>query len=163
MSLFTKCLRPSMPAARRSIVRFNSTSTPAKIREIVEASTNDKELVSGAPAELSYSDKRVARIYKEAKYATQSSSRNSKFWKVEFDIVARGNRWENDLIGYQGTSDYLQCTRLNFDTKDDAVRFAEGQGWNYYVQEPKERKFKPKQYASNFVHINGPLKLIRTK
>ncbi|QPG76029.1 hypothetical protein FOA43_003415 [Brettanomyces nanus] len=166
--MFLRALRPSMQKAAAKnfevTLRSNSSaSTPVKIREIVDATTTSKEIVSGAPSELAASDNRVVRIYKEAQYATQSSARNSFFWKLEFDILPKGNRWENDLIGYQGTTDYVQATRLDFITKEDAVRFAEGQGWDYYVQHPKEKKFKVKQYANNFVHCKGPLKIIRTK
>lgn len=145
-------------------VRLNSsTSTPAKVNAITSATTTNKELCSGAPSELANEANRVVRIYKEAKYATQSAHGNGKYWRLEFDILSKGNRWENDLMGFQSSSDYMHASRLNFDTKEAAVRFADGQGWDYYVQEPKERKIKPKQYAANFVHSYGPLKFIRTK
>ena len=52
---------------------------------------------------------------------------------------------------------------MKFDTKDAAIRFAEGQGWSFYVQEPKKRHFRKKEYAMNFAHSSGPLKHIRTK
>lgn len=174
--MLSRVVRPSfrsiarLPLATKSFACFNSTSsgsdTPAKIakiKEIVNNTVKDKDLVSGAPAELAYSDKRVVHIYKEAKYATQSSERNTKYWRIEFDIQPKGNRFVNDLIGFQGSTDYMQAVTLDFNTKEDAVRFAEGQGWDYYVQEPKKRKFKVKQYAFNFLHSKGPLKIIRTK
>ncbi|KAM9889263.1 hypothetical protein OXX79_012268 [Metschnikowia pulcherrima] len=52
---------------------------------------------------------------------------------------------------------------MKFDTKESAIRFAEGQGWSFYVQEPKVRHFRKKEYAMNFAHSSGPLKHIRTK
>lgn len=39
---------------------------------------------------------------------------------------------------------------MAFATKEDAIHFAEKQGWAYYVQEPHNRQFKPKAYATNF-------------
>ena len=57
----------------------------------------------------------------------------------------------------------MQGTHMNFETKDDAIRFAENQGYEYFVQEPNERRRLPKAYASQFVHIPGKLKEVRTK
>lgn len=57
----------------------------------------------------------------------------------------------------------MQATHLNFKEKGDAIRFAEKQGYEYYVQEPNERRFLPKAYASQFQHQAKPLKNIRTK
>lgn len=33
-------------------------------------------------------------------------------------------------------ADYMQGTRLSFKSKDDAIHFAEKQGWDYYVYAP---------------------------
>lgn len=52
---------------------------------------------------------------------------------------------------------------MNFKSKEDAIHFAQKQGYEYFVQEPKERNFTPKAYASNFTHTFKPLKHIRTK
>lgn len=117
--------------------------------------------MSGAPSDLV--TKRVVRIYKEAKPATQSSHHNGDHWKLDWDVLGSGNRWENDLIGYQGTADYMQGTIMKFDNKEAAIKFAQGQGWDHYVQEPKKKHFRKKEYAANFYHVAGPLKHIRTK
>ncbi|AOA62732.1 Subunit of mitochondrial NADH:ubiquinone oxidoreductase (complex I) [Komagataella phaffii CBS 7435] len=136
----------------------NTNITPA----INEGHTDlAKELVSGAPKELI--TERVARIYQEAKAATQSGQHNTETWKIDWDILNKGNRWENDLMGYQSSSDYMQGTILKFDTREGAIRFAKGQGWDYYIQEPKVRRFVKKDYSANFYHSKGPLKHIRTK
>lgn len=57
----------------------------------------------------------------------------------------------------------MQGTHVNFRTKDEAIRFAQKQGYEYFVQEPNERRFVPKSYANNFVHSPGKLKNIKTK
>lgn len=119
------------------------------------------EIISGAPAELSTS--RVVRIYRQSQPATQSSNHNGTFWLLDWDVSGKGYRWENDLMGYQGSSDYMQGTIMKFDTKEAAIRFAKGQGWDHYIQEPKNRHFRKKEYATNFYHSEGPLKHIRTK
>lgn len=142
--------------------QFSITSTLRQQPAVYdEAQYKLKEIVSGAPKELT--TERVVRIFQEAKPATQSGHNNGKFWKLDWDVLGKGNRWENDLMGYQGSSDYMQGTIMKFDTKDSAIRFAEGQGWSYYLQEPKKRHFRKKEYAMNFDHSTGPLKHIRTK
>ena len=57
----------------------------------------------------------------------------------------------------------MQGVRMKFNSKDDAIRFAEKQGYEYFVQEPNERKFVPKAYATQFMHSPKKLKAIRTK
>ena len=66
-------------------------------------------------------------------------------------------------MGWQSSADFMQGERVEFKTKSDAIRFAEKQGYEYFVQEPNERKFVPKAYANNFVHVPGKLKIVRTK
>lgn len=105
----------------------------------------------------------VNRIYKPSKPATQSGSWHSHHWRMDWDVLQKGYRWENPLIGWQSSADGMQGTHLKFKTKEDAIHFAEKQGYEYYVQEPNVRAFKPKSYASNFLHEPNKLKYIKTK
>jgi len=66
-------------------------------------------------------------------------------------------------MGWQSSADFMQGTHLNFKTKEEAIRFANKQGYEYFVQEPNERKFAPKAYADQFVWSGKPLKQVRTK
>lgn len=66
-------------------------------------------------------------------------------------------------MGWQSSADYMQGTHLNFKSKEDAIRFAQKQGYEYFVQEPQERKFKPKSYANNYLHQPKKLKVVHTK
>jgi NADH dehydrogenase (ubiquinone) Fe-S protein 4 len=66
-------------------------------------------------------------------------------------------------MGWQSSGDFMQGTHLTFETKDDAVAFAERQGYEYFVQEPNARKFTPKAYANNFLYSADKLKIMRTK
>lgn len=133
---------------------------PQQVETVPEHAQVPKEIVSGAPQGLT---SRVVRIYRESKPATQSSHHNGDHWKLDWDVLGKGNRWENDLMGYQGSADYMQGTIMKFDTKEAAINFAQGQGWDHYVQEPKKKHFRKKEYATNFIHSPGPLKHIRTK
>ncbi|CAF9910131.1 MAG: hypothetical protein GOMPHAMPRED_006966 [Gomphillus americanus] len=117
-------------------------------------------VLSGAPIDL---QARTARIYRPAKTATQSGDWTGHHWRMDWDVLSKGHRWENPLMGWQSSADYMQGTHLNFKTKEDAINFAQKQGYEYFVQEPNVRKFVPKAYANNFTHIPGKLKIIRTK
>ena len=66
-------------------------------------------------------------------------------------------------MGWQSSADFMQGTRLDFKNKEDAIRFANKQGYEYFVQEPNERRIIPKAYADQFTFIAKPLKQIRTK
>jgi len=66
-------------------------------------------------------------------------------------------------MGWQSTADFMQGTRLNFKTKEDAIHFAEKQGYEFFVQEPNERRIIPKAYANQFLHSPKKLKMVRTK
>ena len=66
-------------------------------------------------------------------------------------------------MGWQSSADFMQGTHINFKSREDAIRFANKQGYEYFVQEPNERRIIPKAYADQFSHIAKPLKQIRTK
>ena len=57
----------------------------------------------------------------------------------------------------------MQGTHLNFKSKEDAIMFARKQGYEFFVQEPNERRIVPKAYANNFMHSPKALRHIRTK
>ncbi|KAK9455678.1 ETC complex I subunit conserved region-domain-containing protein [Dipodascopsis uninucleata] len=147
------------------VSRFNSTTAeeklPAEADKTTSVPTPRYDIISGAPVELS--TKRTVRIYQRAKTAMQSGTFETKPWRLDWDIDQKLNRWENDMMGWQSSGDYMQATQVKFKSKEDAVRFATNQGWDYYVVEPHKRDFRPKQYATNFLHSPGPLKHIRTK
>ena len=102
-------------------------------------------------------------IYKEAKPATQSGNWRGQHWRMDWDVLAKGHRWENPLMGWQSSGDFMQGTNIHFHSKEDAIAFAEKQGYEYFVQEPNSRKVQPKAYANNFLYSANKLKHIRTK
>jgi len=102
-------------------------------------------------------------IFKPSKPATQSGEQAGSRWRMDWDVLGKGHRWENQLIGWQSSADAMQGTHINFKSKEDAIAFAEKQGYEYYVQEPNERHFASKAYANNFLYSPGKLKHIRTK
>lgn len=102
-------------------------------------------------------------IYRPTKTATQSGDWHGHQWRMDWDILSKGHRWENPLMGWQSSADFMQGTHLNFKSREDAIRFAEKQGYEYFVQEPNSRKIIPKAYANNFLWSDKKLKHIRTK
>lgn len=66
-------------------------------------------------------------------------------------------------MGWQSSADFMQGTRLNFKSKEDAILFANKQGYEYFVQEPNERRIIPKAYADQFQWSGKKLKQVRTK
>ncbi|KAF1362759.1 hypothetical protein EJ07DRAFT_106365 [Lizonia empirigonia] len=117
-------------------------------------------VLSGAPVDL---QARQVRIYKPAKTATQSGNWTSERWLMDWDVLAKGHRWENPLMGWASSADFMNGHRIEFKSKEDAINFANKQGYEYFVQEPNVRKFVPKAYANNFTHVSGKLKQVRTK
>ncbi|KAJ2506123.1 ndufs4 NADH dehydrogenase Fe-S protein subunit [Coemansia sp. RSA 2052] len=128
---------------------------PAHQREPLPA-----EVISGAPPSLT---KRTVRIYRPSNNPMQSGQNANLKWRLDFDELEKGARWENPLMGWQSTADVMAPVRLDFTTREDAIHFAEKQGWSHYVQEPKFRVIKPKSYKNNFVYRPGKLPMVHTK
>uniref|UniRef100_A0A5K1K595 NADH dehydrogenase [ubiquinone] iron-sulfur protein 4, mitochondrial n=1 Tax=Ganoderma boninense TaxID=34458 RepID=A0A5K1K595_9APHY len=169
MSLLRACQQAvSKQALGRSVLvaaRPYSTPTPdptipqaapKQDTEIAEAPARDvitADVVSGAPI----------RIFQPTRSTTQSGSGKSNQWRIDWDILQGGGRWENPLMGWASSADYMQGTRLSFRTKEDAIHFAEKQGWDYYVAPTEVTRIPPKNYSENFVYKPNKLRICRTK
>lgn len=90
-----------------------------------------------------------ARIYKPAKSAMQSGRGNTKEWVLEF-VNPGAQRRPDPLMGWVSIDDTSGQVRLHFDTREQAIAYAEREGFNFTVQEPRERKRLIKSYAENF-------------
>lgn len=89
-----------------------------------------------------------ARIYKPAKSAMQSGLGRVKEWVLEHE--PESPRGVEPLMGWTSASDMRTQVRLEFDTKDEAVAYAERNGLAWTLSEPKPRKHIKKSYAENF-------------
>ncbi|KAJ2724452.1 ndufs4 NADH dehydrogenase Fe-S protein subunit [Coemansia sp. Benny D115] len=141
----------------------NNAATPSVAVEVHPAHQKEPlpaEVLSGAPEALT---KRTVRIYRPANNPMQSGKNANLKWRVDFDGLEKGDRWSNPLMGWQSTADPMAPVRLDFASREDAVHFAEKQGWNYFVQEPNFRRIKPKSYKNNFVYRPGKLPFVHTK
>ena len=90
------------------------------------------------------------RIYQPAKTAMQSGRARSERWLLEFEPQAR--RQVEPLMGWTSSADTLSQIRLWFDSKAEAVAYAQRKGLMYTVEEHKARRVVPKAYADNFRH-----------
>ncbi|KAI0322354.1 ETC complex I subunit conserved region-domain-containing protein [Amylostereum chailletii] len=108
----------------------SSQTGPSEIAYVPQKDVLTADVISGAPAELRH---RTVRIYQPARNTMQSGGAKMERWRIDFDILQGGGRWENPLMGWASSADYIQGTRVSFRSKEDAVHFAEKQGWDYYV------------------------------
>jgi hypothetical protein len=90
----------------------------------------------------------TARIYKPAKTAMQSGPAGTKDWLLEWEPEAP--REVEPLMGWTSSRDMKSQVRLAFETKEEAVAYAERNGIPYRLVEPKPRKPSRKAYADNF-------------
>ena len=78
----------------------------------------------------------------------QSGRGRTKRWVLEFE--PESGRQVEPLMGWTSSRDTRAQTRLWFDSKQEALAYAERHGYMYVLEEPRERKIKPKAYADNF-------------
>ena len=90
----------------------------------------------------------TARIYRPAKTAMQSGQARTKDWLLEHEPAAP--RQIDPLMGWTGSTDTRAQIKLAFESKEEAIAFAERHGIPYTVSEPKGRKPVKKTYADNF-------------
>ena len=91
-----------------------------------------------------------ARIYQPPKTAMQSGRALTHQWVLEFEPDAP--RRPDPLMGWIGGGDTREQVRLHFETREEAVAYAEKNGIPYDLELPQVRHIKPKAYADNFKH-----------
>lgn len=89
-----------------------------------------------------------ARIYRPSKSAMQSGPGATKAWLLEF--VPAAPQEIEPLMGWTSSPDTRRQLRLWFDTKEEAVAYAERNEIPYVIEEPQVRRVRPKSYADNF-------------
>ena len=89
-----------------------------------------------------------AKIYQPAKTAMQSGAANMQNWIVEYE--PQEAKKKDTLMGWVGSGDMRGQLRLKFNSKADAIAYAERNGLAYHVTEPNIRSVRPKSYSDNF-------------
>ncbi len=90
----------------------------------------------------------TARIYQPTKSVTQSG-RAKDNWVLEY--AQDGKREIDGLMGWTGSADTRAQIKMKFSSRDDAESYARKQGLNYDLQEPQQRRVRPKSYTDNFI------------
>src|SRR5262249_21157036 len=90
----------------------------------------------------------LARIYRPARSATQSGKARTKFWVLEYEPETP--RQPEPLMGWTSSDDMKQQLSLEFDSKEEAVTYAEKNGIAFQVFEPHPPSAKSKAYSDNF-------------
>ncbi|HBY43767.1 MULTISPECIES: ETC complex I subunit [Brevundimonas] len=90
----------------------------------------------------------LARIYRPAKTAMQSGKAKARDWRLEFEPASA--RTIDPLMGWTSSTDMNGQVRLSFDTKEEAVDYAERHGIAFRLHEPNEAPVIIKAYADNF-------------
>jgi len=90
------------------------------------------------------------RIYRPAKSSAQSGRAKTHAWTIEPEIVT--TRMPEPVMGWVSAGDTLGelKNRMRFPMKEDAISFAVRQGWDYILEEPTERRIRPRNYLDNF-------------
>lgn len=91
----------------------------------------------------------IARIFRPARGATQSGRGRTKAWVLEYErSVAREIE---PLMGWTSSSETATQVKLSFDTKEEAIAFAEKAGLTFRVDEPKpDAERRGLSYSDNF-------------
>ena len=88
------------------------------------------------------------KIYKPSKSSMQSGLGNTKQWLAEY--ISEKDKTKDSLMGWNSSSDTKEQIKIFFDTKEQAIEWSKKNNEQFIVIESKERKIKPKNYASNF-------------
>lgn len=78
----------------------------------------------------------------------QAGLAQTKEWVLEFEPEAP--RGVEPLMGWTSSSDMRSQLKLTFDSKEEAIAYAERNGIAYTVIDPQVRKPVRKAYADNF-------------
>ena len=89
-----------------------------------------------------------ALIYKPSKSVTQSGSKKTDKWILEFSRSSSPTI--DPLMKWTSSTDTQNQVKMKFSSKDLAVAYAEKNTIEYRVKEPKKSKTRPKSYSDNF-------------
>ena len=91
-----------------------------------------------------------AKIYQPDKNAMQSGKAKMKKWVLEF--VPQKPYFVDNLMGWVGMSETQPEVKMHFDTREEAVAYAERNRLEYETYEPNPRRNLRKAYAANFAY-----------
>ena len=90
----------------------------------------------------------TAKIYRPARNAMQSGKGKTDLWLLEYEPELP--QTADPLMGWTSSSDMNGQVRLTFDSKEEAVAYAERHGIPFRLHEPQDPPVILKAYADNF-------------
>src|SRR4029079_8036447 len=90
----------------------------------------------------------TAKIYRPARNAMQSGKGKADTWFLEYEPELRPPA--DPLMGWTSSADMKQQLRLIFETKEQAIAYAERNGIAYWVEPEAPARTPRKSYADNF-------------
>ena len=78
----------------------------------------------------------------------QSGIGKTKHWILEYIDKKTGI---NPLMGWESSTHTLSEVKLEFSTKENAIKYAKKNKLTFELIEPKEKKIIKKSYADNFI------------
>ena len=90
----------------------------------------------------------VARIVQEQRKTTQSGKAQAGSWTLEFE--RQEAQRPDPLTGWNGSGDTKTQVRLRFDSKDEALAYAERKGLTVHLVPAAQTSLKLQAYADNF-------------
>lgn len=109
----------SSDATSREVLRSEAAAEAdaALTRHRAEGEVVAAGVVSGTPPEMA---RRPVRIYQQSQESTQSAKSTSHHWRIDWDNLPGGGRWENANMGWASSADYMQGTHVKFNSKGEA-------------------------------------------
>lgn len=92
----------------------------------------------------------IAKIYQPAKTAMQSGRAKTRQWLLTYKAPAPTT--PDALMGWNTMSDTRTQISLKFDTKEEAIAYANAKNIPFEVRDPQSTTVPPKAYAENFSH-----------
>ena len=90
----------------------------------------------------------VARIFRPTRTAMQSGDALAEKWALEYEPETAPSA--DPLMGYTSSTDMRRQVRLEFDSREQAIAYAERSGIAYQVAEAHDKAPKKLSYADNF-------------
>ena len=87
-------------------------------------------------------------IYKPTKSAMQSGLATNKFWILKYVSYSKTNL--DPLMGWSGSDDTSKQIILKFNSKKEAIDYADLHSLKYRILNNNTKTIKPKSYADNF-------------
>ena len=89
-----------------------------------------------------------ARIYRPSRTAMQSGKGNARGWVLDYEPAEQ--RTTDPLMGWTSSGDMKQQLKLTFDSREEAIAYADRNGIAYRLFQPAPERLLKKSYSENF-------------